>query len=312
MPCFVGIDVAKGASVVALAPQGETFTVEHTPDALAALAQRLKKLRPVRVVMEATGGYETPVVAQLAAAKLPVVVVNPRQVRDFARSTGELAKTDRVDARILAQFAEAIKTEVRPLPDPAARELRAVVTRRRQLVELQTAERVRLLQAEEAVAPSIRELLRVIERQIKELDDDLQQRLKRTPAWRETQELLLSVPGVGPVLSATLVALLPELGQLSQRAIAKLVGVAPLARDSGKQRGKRVIWGGRAAVRRVLYMSTVVATRHNPVLQAFYQRLLLHGKAPKVALVACMRKLLTILNALVSTRRPWFPEAHHA
>lgn len=310
--CFIGIDVAKAELLVAVAPQGETLTVPNAPAEVTALAQRLRQLKPQRVVMEATGGYETLVATVLAAAQLPVVVVNPRQVRDFARSTGQLAKTDRIDAGILAAFAKAVQVEVRPLPDQAARELQAVVTRRRQVVEMLGAERNRLLLAAEAVAPRIREVIQVLERQLHDLDHDLQQRLRQSPVWREAQDLLKSVPGVGDVVSTTLLAMLPELGQLNGKAIAKLVGVAPLNRDSGQWRGKRKVWGGRAAVRAVLYMAALVGTRRNPVLKAFYERLLAANKPKKLALTACMHKLLLTLNAMLRHHQPWIPEVHYA
>lgn len=310
--CFVGIDVAKAESVVALTPQGEHFTVAHDPAALTELAQRLRKLRPDRIVLEATGGYEAVVVSVLAAARLPVIVVNPRQVRDFARSTGQLAKTDAIDAQVLAAFAKAIELEVRPLPDAAAKTLQALVSRRRQLVEMLTTERNRLFLAEAAVTPSIHEVIRVLAHQLKDVDDDLGKRLRQSPVWREAQDLLKTVPGIGDVTSATLLALLPELGQLSTKAIAKLVGVAPLNRDSGTWRGKRKVWGGRAPVRAVLFMAALVASRWNPVIHALYQRLLTAGKPKKLALTACMHKLLTILNAILRHHQPWNPEHHHA
>lgn len=310
--CFVGIDVAKAELVVAVAPLGDIFTVPNGAAEVETLAQRLRKLRPARVVMEATGGYETLAATSLGAAGLPVAVVNPRQVRDFARSTGQLAKTDQIDARILAAFAQAVAVEMRPLPDEAARALQAVVSRRRQVSEMLTAERNRLPSANPTVAPSIREVIQVLERQLRDLDQDLQQRLRESPLWREAQDLLTSVPGVGPVVAATLVALLPELGRLNRKAIAKLVGVAPLNRDSGQYRGKRKAWGGRAPVRAVLYMAALVGTRHNPALKTFYQRLLAAGKEKKLALTACMHKLLLILNAVLHTQRPWTPEFTHA
>lgn len=310
--CCVGIDVAKAELVVAVAPQGEVFTIPNAPDDVTALAARLCTLQPHRVVLEATGGYETLTATVLAAAQLPVVVVNPRQVRDFARSTGQLAKTDRIDAGILAAFAQAVPMEVRPLPDKEARALQAVVSRRRQVVEMLVAERQRLHLAEDAIARSIRDVIQVLEQQVQDLDDDLQQRLRKSPAWRDAQDLLKSIPGVGDVLAATLLAQLPELGQLNRKAIAKLVGVAPLNRDSGQWRGKRQVWGGRATVRAVLYMAALVGTRYNPVLKAFYARLLAAGKPKKLALTACMHKLLLILNAVLRTRQPWTPELHHA
>lgn len=309
---WVGIDVAKAEVVVAIAPQGEVFTVANTPEAVTALAKRLRGLQPQRVVLEATGGYETMVATVLASAHLPVAVVNPRQVRDFARSTGQLAKTDALDAGILAAFAQAIRVEVRPLPDEDVRALHAVVIRRRQVVEMLTAERNRLRLANGAVAPRIRAVVRVLEGQLQDLDDDLQQRLHSSPVWREAQDLLKTVPGVGDVVASTVLALLPELGRLNRKAVAKLVGVAPLNRDSGQYRGRRTVWGGRSAVRAVLYMGALVACRHNHVIRTFYQRLLDAGKPKKLALTACMHKLLLILNAVLRTRQPWSLEVAHA
>jgi len=310
--CWVGIDVAKAELVVAIAPQGEVFTVGNTPEDVTNLVTRLRKVRPQRIVLEATGGYETLAATTLAAVPLPVAVVNPRQVRDFARSTGQLAKTDKIDAGILAAFAQAVQVEVRPLPDQAARALQAVVSRRRQVVEMLATERQRLPQANAVVAPRIQDVIRVLERQVQDLDDDLHQRLRNSPVWREAQDLLKSIPGVGDVLATTLLALLPELGRLNRKAIAKLVGVAPLNRDSGQFRGKRKVWGGRAHVRAVLYMATLVGTRFNPVLKGFYARLLAEGKPKKLALTACMHKLLLILNAVLHTHQSWTPEIHHA
>jgi len=310
--CFVGIDVAKAELVVAIAPQGDVFTVGNTEQGMASLVMRLRKVRPHRIVLEATGGYETLAAISLGVARLPVAVVNPRQVRDFGRSTGQLAKTDQIDARLLAAFAQAVPVEVRPLPDDAARALQAVVSRRRQVVEMLTAERNRLHLADNTVAPSIREVIRVLVRQVQDLDHDLRQRLRESPVWREAQDLLKSVPGVGDGVSSTLLALLPELGQLNRKAIAKLVGVAPLNRDSGQYRGRRQVWGGRATVRAALYMAALVGSRHNPVLKGFYQRLLDAGKPKKVALTACIHKLLLMLNAILRTQRPWTLEFSHA
>lgn len=310
--CWVGIDVAKAELVVAVAPQGADWTVPNTPEGLAELLPRLRRLRPERVLLEATGGYETLAATTLAAAQLPVAIVNPRQVRDFARSTGQLAKTDALDARVLAAFAQAVRVDVRPLPDEAARALQAVVNRRRQVVEMLTAERQRLPMANVAVAGRIQDVIRVLQRQLQELDEDLQQQVRRSPIWREAHDLLKSIPGVGDVLASTLLALVPELGHLNRKAIAKLVGVAPLNRDSGQWRGKRKIWGGRGAVRAVLYMGALAGTRANPVLAAFYTRLVGAGKPKKVALTACMHKLLLISNAVLSSRQPWSLEPHHA
>ena len=259
------------------------------------------------VVLEATGGLELAVTAALAASELPVVVVNPRQVRDFARATGRLAKTDRLDAQVIAHFGEAVKPMLRSLPNAETQALEAQLARRRQVVAMLTAEKNRL----HAARPSVRrEILRHIswlQNSLKRLDSDLGDALRNSPLWREQDNLLQSVPGVGPVLSLTLLAELPELGTLDRRQIASLVGVAPLNRDSGTFRGRRTIWGGRARVRAVLYMGTLVATRYNPVIKAFYQRLCAAGKAKKVALTACMRKLLTILNSMLKRRTQWGP-----
>ncbi len=310
--CFVGIDVAKDTSVVAVMPHNDLETVAHDPAALETLAKRLRKLRPQVVVLEATGGYEAVVVSTLEAAGLPVAVVNPRQVRDFARATGQLAKTDRVDARILAAFAEAIKVVPRPLPDQETKALQAVVARRRQLVEMLAAEQHRLAQAAPAVRPSLHTVIEVLKQQLREMDDDLGKRLKQRPSWGVIQELLTTVPGVGATTATALLALLPELGQLDRKAIAKLVGVAPLSRDSGTWRGTRIIWGGRASVRATLFMPTLVAVRHNPTIKSFYVRLLAAGKAKKLALIACMHKLLLVLNAMLRTRQPWSLAVAHA
>ena len=304
--CFIGIDVAKATLDVAVRPTGETWRLANEPSAVAALLPRLVARHPTLVVLEATGGFEHVIVAAVAAAGLPVVVANPRQVRDFGRAVGQLAKTDRIDAALLALFAERVRPEPRPLPDAAAQALEAVLTRRRQLLEMLTAERNRLGFAR---APQIRrgiqQHIRWLERQLVDVDRDLAQAIQASPVWRATEDLLRSVPGIGPIVSRTLIGELPELGHLSRKQIAALVGVAPLARDSGTLRGKRLIWGGRAAVRAVLYMGALVATRHNPVIRAFYQRLRKAGKPAKVALTACMRKLLVILNAMVRTETPW-------
>jgi transposase len=274
-----------------------------------ALVERVRATAPELVVLEATGGYELLAVAALAAAGLPVVVVNPRQVRDFARATGQLAKTDRIDAEVLALFAERVRPAVRPLPDLAAQELEALLARRRQLLEMLQAERNRLGQVfgrgRQPVKKSLKTHIAFLERELKVADTDLGDMIRRSPAWRERDNLLRSVPGVGPVLSLTRLADLPELGRLSRREIAKLVGVAPLSRDSGTMRGRRFVQGGRAGVRAVLYMAALVATKRNPVIRAFYARLLAAGKPKKLALVACMRKLLTILNTILRTHQRW-------
>lgn len=310
---FVGIDVSKAQLDVAVRPSGETWTVAHDEVGLSALVARLRTLAPTLIVVEATGGLEVVLAGALATAALPVAVVNPRQVRDFARSTGTLAKTDRLDAQSLAHFAEALRPPPRPLPDAQAQELSALLQRRRQLVEMLTAEKNRLPLAARRVRPQLQAHITWLQHQITQFDDDLRALIRSSPLWRDKDDLLRSAPGVGPVLATTLVAALPELGTLTRQQIAALVGVAPLNRDSGTLRGRRTVWGGRAQVRTVLYMSTLVAVRHNPVLVAFYQRLRAAGKAPKVALTACMRKLLTILNAMLKHRTRWAPVvAQHA
>ena len=261
-----------------------------------------------RVVLEASGGYEIAAASELAAADLPVAVVNPRQVRDFARATGRLAKTDAIDARVLAHFAALIQPDTRPLPDAQSRELMALVARRRQIVEMLTAETNRHSRAVAGLNRGIAAHMRWLRKPLAELDAALEQALRRSPLWAEKARLLRSVPGVGSVAVTTLLAHLPALGTLSRRKIAALVGVAPFNHDSGKLRGRRAIWGGRAQVRAVLYMCTLVAARHNPVLQAFYLRLLGAGKKPKAALTACMRKLLIMLNAILRHQLQWNPE----
>jgi len=304
---WVGIDVSKARLDVALGAAGELLSVANETRAIAGLVARLVELAPALLVLEASGGLETALVAELGAAQLPVVVVNPRQVRDFARATGQLAKTDALDARMLALFAERIRPELRRLPSEQERELKALVARRRELVEMITAERNRLGSAPKLLRKEITAHIRWLEGRLKERDRDLDRMLRSSPLWREREDLLRAVPGVGPVLCATLLADLPELGALSRREIAKLVGVAPLNRDSGTLRGRRTVWGGRAQVRAALYMATLVAVRFNPVLKAFYLRLRGAGKPAKVALTAAMRKLLTILNAMLKQRSPWRP-----
>jgi transposase len=290
---------------VAQRPGGEAWRVSSDATGIATLVKRLKGLRPALVVLEATGGLEIPAVAALAAAGLPAVVVNPRQVREFARATGRLAKTDAIDAQVLAQFGEALQPEVRPLPDTATQELSALVARRRQLIEMLTAEKNRLRMATKKVRRNIETHIRWLEGELLDLDDGLGEVIRSSPVWRERDNLLRSVPGVGPVLSSVLLADLPELGKLSRKEVAALVGVAPLNRDSGKFRGRRQVWGGRSQVRATLYMAALVASRYNPAIKRFYQRLLSGGKPKKVALTACMRKLLTILNAMTRAQTSW-------
>ena len=304
---FVGIDVAKAELEVALRPTGERWTVPNTDASIAALVARLQAVAPTLIVLEATGGYQRAVVAALATAGLPVVVANPRQTRDFAKATGQLAKTDALDARALAHFAEAVRPTPRPVPDAQTEALRALLTRRRQLVAMRTAESNRLSTAPAAVQADITAHLAWLDQRLATLDDDLDTTLRASPVWRERELLYRSVPGIGPVSARTLLLDLPELGTLSRQRIAALAGVAPFNCDSGTLRGRRTIWGGRAPLRATLYMATLVAVRHNPVLKAFYDRLLAAGKAKKVALTACIRKLLTILNAMVKHQTPWQP-----
>ena len=302
----VGIDVSKLTLDIAIHETGESWSCTNELAGVQDLFTKLKQAKPTRIVLEATGGYETLVSATLAAAELPVIMVNPRQVRDFAKATGQLAKTDRIDARILAHFAAVIDLPARAPKSPTAQHLEALLARRRQIVDMLVAEKNRLSNnRDRAVVKDLKAHIAWLERRLKASDDELQRVLKDSPAWRERDDLLRSVPGVGPVLSLTLLAQLPELGQLNRRQIAKLVGVAPFNRDSGQWRGARHIWGGRSVVRPPLFMATLAATRSNPIIKSFYRRLIAAGKAPKVALTACMRKLLTILNTIVKTQTSW-------
>ena len=303
---FVGIDVAKDRLDVHVRPSGEAFAVARDSEGIAALVERLAGLKPGLIVLEATGGFETVVAGAVAAAGLPLAVINPRQIREFARATGRLAKTDKLDAEINALFAERIQPEPRPVPDDQARALAELIARRRQIVDMMTMERNRRhMLTSKRLIKSVDRLLAVLQKELSSLEQELDDTIRGTPAWREKEELLTSVPGVGNGLARTLLADLPELGQLGRRQIAALVGVSPFNRDSGRFRGKRTTWGGRAKVRAVLYMGALVASRHNPILSAFYQRLLADGKEKKVALTAVMRKLLVILNAIVRDRTPW-------
>ena len=303
----VGIDVSKDRLDAAIGPGGEAWQTTNAAAGITGLVERLQALQPATVILEATGGFELPLAGALLAVGLPATVVNPRQVRDFARATGQLAKTDAIDARVLARFGEAVRPELRPLPDEATQALAALVARRRQLIEMLTAEKNRLRLAARAVRRDIEHHIRWLERRLAGLDGDLAQQVRSSPRWREQDDLLQSVPGIGPVSSVTLLAQLPELGRLNRKEIAALVGVAPLNRDSGTLRGRRAVWGGRSHVRATLYMATLVATRHNSVIRAFYTRLLAAGKPKKVALVACMRKLLISLNAMLHENAPWQP-----
>ena len=302
---YVGIDVAKAQLDVAVRPADEGWVVSNDDAGVRQLVSRLKTLEPVMVVLEASGGIELPLVASMAVEELPVVVVNPRQVRDFARATGKLAKTDSLDAAILAHFGEAVKPPVRPLRDAETQALNSLAARRHQVMSMIVSEKNRLGTAATAVCPRIEAHIEWLQRELDDLDRDLRQTLRQSPVWREKDDLLRTVPGVGEQVSLTLLAYLPELGALDRRQIAALVGVAPFNRDSGTMRGRRTIWGGRARVRAALYMGALVATRHNPVIKDFYLRLLAAGKPKKVALTACMRKLLVILNSMLKHRSAW-------
>ena len=301
----------KGRLDVAVLPARDAWSVENDEDGIRALVDRVQALGEALVVLEATGGLEYPAVAALGMAKIPAAVVNPRQARDFARALGKLAKTDRIDAFVLAEFAQRVQPEPRPLPEAQAQALQALLTRRRQVLEMLLMERYRLPQALPRVRRDIEESITALKKRLDRLDEELAEALRQSPLWREKDDLLRSFKGVGPVLSLTLVAELPELGTLSRQKIAALVGVAPLNRDSGTYRGRRGVWGGRASVRQVLYMGTLVATQHNPRIKDFYQRLLQAGKPKKLALTACMRKLLTILNAMLKHKTPWDPNYAH-
>ena len=306
-PLFVGIDVAKATLDIALRPSKQLWQIIYDDAQIEALVTQLSELSPTLIVIEATGGLERILVAALVTAKLPVVVINPRLARDFAKAIGRLAKTDRIDAQVLAHYGEAIRPSLRPLPDADTQQLRALVDRRRQLMDMMSAEQSRLNTSSARIRDSIEHHLTWLRQQVAKLDDDLDGMLKASSLWREYDAILQSTPGVGPVLSRTLISQLPELGDLNRKEVAALVGVAPFNRDSGTWRGRRTIWGGRATVRAVLYMSTLVATRYNPVIREFYERLLVSGKVKKVALIACMRNLLTILNAMIKYQQPWQP-----
>ena len=313
---FVGIDVSKAQVDVAVRPTGKRWTLPYDETGIEGLIPQIVDLEPALVLLEATGGLELPLVAALAAAALPVVVVNPRQVRDFAKATGTLAKTDTLDAAVLAHFADAVRPEVRPLRDAETQALNSLTARRHQVMTMLVSEKNRLGSAIGAVSPRIEAHIAWLEQELSDLDKGLRQTLRRSPVRREKDDLLRTVPGVGEQLSLTLLANLPELGTLNRREIAALVGVAPYNRDSGTRRGKRAVWGGRSRVRAVLYMGALVASRHNPAIRDFYQRLLAAGKPKKVALVASMRKLLVILNSMLKNGSPWCdmtqPEIAHS
>ena len=306
--CFVGIDVSKAQLDVHIRPSGEAFSTPRTPEGLVDLVARLGAVAPALIVLEATGGFEISVAAALAAARLPVAVINPRQIRDFARATGKLAKTDALDAAVIALFAERIRPDLRPLPDAAARELAELLGRRRQVVEMLTAERNRLKQASaNRLILRLQAHLSWLQQELSSADADLDTAIRASPLWRERVELMIEVPCIGPVVSRNLLVQLPELGRLTRREIAALAGIAPMNRDSGTMRGRRSIRGGRTALRATLFMATWVGVRHNPVLKAFYERLRAAGKPRMVAMVACMRKLLTIVNAMIRDNKSWQP-----
>lgn len=306
---FVGIDVAKNTLDLRLEPAGESLHVAYDDVGLAEIRQRLLALSPTLIVMEATGGLETRLACDLAACGLPVAVINPRQARDFAKASGQLAKTDQVDAAVLAHFARAIRPAVRVIKDADTRDLNDLVTRRRQLIAMRVQETLRLGSAGSgALKKNLTKHIVWLDKQITALDGDLTKRLRTSDVWRAKDDLLQDIPGVGAVTSSTMLAKCPELGALNRREIAKLTGVAPLSNDSGKHRGKRFVWGGRADVRAVLYMATISAIRCNPVIKAFADRLKQAGKPAKVVIVACMRKLLTIMNAMLKNNAPWSPK----
>lgn len=310
--CMVGIDVAQATLAVAVLPAGRTWEVPHTDDGLATLVAELERLAPARVVLEGTGGLQAPAVAALALAGLPVVVVNPRQVRDFAKATGQLAKTDQLDAFVLAQFAVAVQPPARALADDDTTRLSEFVTRRRQLVEMRRAEEQRLARLEHRrttprVRADVADHIAWLSQRLKRLDEELHAAIQASPVWCVRAQLYQSVRGVGPVVARTLLAELPELGTVSAKVVAALVGVAPYVRESGVWRGRRHISGGRAEVRRVLYLAAMSGVRTNPVVRAYYARLVTAGKPRKVALIACAHKLLTILNAMARDQRAWTP-----
>ena len=302
---IVGIDVAKDRLDVAVRPSGELFVAERNASGVELLVQRLGSLAPSLVALEATGGFETIVAAALAAAGLPVVVVNPAQVRAFAKAVGQRAKTDAIDAAVIAHFAEATRPEPRPLPDEATRQLADLVARRRQIVDMIGAERQREKRATARIRKSIARLIKALEKELASVNADIDDAVRGSPAWRATEDLLASVPGIGPIIARTLIADLPELGRLDRKKIAALAGLAPFTRQSGQWRGRSFIGGGRTSVRTALFMGAMAARRHNPILKAFFGRLVAAGKPKMVALIAVARKLLTILNAVLRDQKPW-------
>ena len=305
---FVGIDVSKSTLDVCIEPAVETLHIAYDEAGISQLAGRLKEVSPTLIVMEATGGLEVRIATELASLGLPVAIINPRQARDFAKATGQLAKTDQVDAAVLAAFAKAIRPQVRPLKDADTHALDDMVSRRRQLVDMRVQETLRLgTAASKPLQKSLAKHIAWLDKQVAEVDSDLNNRLRESDAWRAKDDLLRGIPGVGAVTTLTMLAKCPELGTLNRREIAALTGVAPLANDSGKHRGKRFIWGGRADVRAVLYMAAISAIRCNDTIKAFAERLKKAGKPPKVVIVACMRKLLIIMNSMLKNNTPWNP-----
>ena len=306
---FVGIDVSKETLDLCMEPAGEMLHVDYDDKGISQVVKCLVALAPTLIVMGATGGLEMRLAGELAAKTLPVAIINPRQARDFAKATGQLAKTDLVDAAILAAFARAIRPTVRQIKDADTRDLDDLVTRRRQLVDMRVQETLRMGTASKVQKKSLAAHITWLDKRITDLDDDLTRRLRASDIWKTKDDLLRGIPGVGAVTSLTMLAKCPELGQLNRREIAALTGVAPLAKDSGKYRGKRFVWGGRADVRAVLYMATVSAIRFNSAIKAFAERLKQAGKPTKVVIVACMRKLLTIMNAIIKNNVPWHPKS---
>jgi transposase len=302
---FVGIDVSKAGLDVAVHERKEVLHISNDEAGIADLVKKLKKLKPIIIVLEPSGGFEMLVVAELSRAGLPVAVVNAKRVLDFAKATGRIAKTDKLDAKVLAHFAAAIRPELRSLRTEEEEQLTALLTRRRQVLEMLTVEKNRLVTVRAKMKADIEAHIHWLSNDLKELDQGIEDFVKGSPVWKEKDFLLQSVPGVGPVTSATMLGMLPELGLLNRQEIAALVGVAPLNKDSGPKQGKRRIFGGRGDVRSMLYMAALSAKKHNPFIRTFYERLLRHGKEKKVALTACMRKLLVILNAMVRTNQPW-------
>jgi transposase len=308
---FVGIDVSKGRLDVAIGEQGEFWDVANDEKGIAKLVERMEAVQPELIVLESTGGLELPVMAELYASHLPAALVNPGRVREFAKSIGLLAKTDKLDARLLARFAEVVKPPVTRLPDEQEQHLIALVTRRRQLIEMLVAEQNRFNTVRLSMRQNLEEHITWLRQALADLDQEIKQFIHQSPIWEDKGDLLQSVPGVGPVTACTLLAELPELGSLDRKKIAALVGVAPFNDDSGHRRGKRRVKGGRSSVRSVLYMAALSASKFNPVLSLFYKRLIQHGKEKKVALTACMRKLLTFLNAIIRDQLPWNPALIH-